>query len=488
VSMPRPPLHAPWPAVHFVGVGGHSMSGLASALARLGVPVSGSDVAASARTARVAAAGVRVRLGHAAEAVLSLPPGALVVRNTDVPATNPELLAAAARGLRIAHRSEVLAWFLHAGGPAAVAVTGTHGKSTTTALCGLACLAAGLDPTVFVGADVPYLEGGNFRLGSGPVVAEADESDGSFLRYHPDVAVVTSAEPEHLEHYGGDFAAVLEAYRGFLGGLRRGGLAALCADDPRLQGVAPAVPAGVELLWYGLGPGADLTAVDLRQGAEETRFQAHLRGEVLGDFRLKVPGRHNVADALAALAVAHRLGCEGAAVVAAFAGFGGAVRRFEVLTQAGGVMVVDDYAHNPTKVAAALEGARQRARGRVLGVFQPHRYQRTAQLWDAFAPAFAGCDLLWLTDIYTPAGESPLPGVDGAAFAALVARGSGIPVRYLPDPATVAPACLRECRPGDLVLVMGAGDITAVAHDLAQRLEGEPRAAEVKPHRGQPSA
>jgi len=461
---------APWPAVHFVGVGGHSMSGLAAALARLGVPVSGSDVVRSPRTERAAAAGVRVRLGHSADAVASLPPGALVVRNTDVPADNAELAAAAARGLQVAHRSVVLDWFLSQTGPKAAAVTGTHGKSTTTALCGLACTAAGLDPTVFVGADVAYLEGGNYRLGTGPVVVEADESDGSFLRYHPDIAVVTGAEPEHLEHYGGDFGRVLAAYRQFLEGMRAGGLAVLCADDARLRALLAAGSPGPAVLWYGLGPEAELTAVDAEYDRNETRFRARWCGCDLGAFRLCTPGRHNVANALAAIAVAHHLGCDLPAVADAFAAFGGAVRRFEVLGGARGITVVDDYAHNPTKVAAAIAAARQRSVGRVVGVFQPHRYQRTAQLWDGFATAFRGCDTLLLTDIYAPAGEAPLPGVSGASFADLVTRGSAVPVRYVPDARDLVGACLDACRPGDLVLVMGAGSITSVAHGLAQRL------------------
>lgn len=459
----------PWSAAHFVGVGGHSMSGLAAALARLGVPVSGSDLAPSPRTERAAAAGVRVRIGHAAQAVAALPPGAVVVRNTDVPADNPELLAAAAHGVPVVHRSLVLDWFLRHAGERSVAVTGTHGKSTTTALCGLALLAAGADPTVLLGADAAYLDGGNFRLGTGPVVAEADESDGTFVRYQPEIAVVTAAQPEHLEHYGGDFDRLLGAYRTFLAGLPPGGLAVLCADDPQCRRLAAAAP---EVLWYGLTPDAELTAAELERERGETRFIARLRGVDVGRFRLRVPGRHNVADALAALGVALRLGCGAETVAAAFAEFGGAVRRFQVVGEANGVTVVDDYSHNPAKVAAAIDAARQRSAGRVLAVFQPHRYQRTAQLWEAFGPAFRGCDLLLLTDIYAPAGEERLPGVDGAGFAAHVGRGSGVPVRYLPATGDLVAACLRECRPGDLVLVMGAGDITAVAHRIAGGLGG----------------
>ena len=461
-----PPL-PPWPAAHFVGVGGHSMSGLAAGLATLGLPVSGSDLAASERTSRAAAAGVRLFLGHSAGHLAGLPPGSAVVRSTDVPPDNPELAAASARGLPILHRSEVLDWFLQHAGPLSAAVTGTHGKSTTTALLAVACLGAGLDPTVFVGADVAPLEGGNHRLGSGPVLVEADESDGSFVRYHPHCAVVTSLEPEHLEHYGGDFDRVRAAFVSFLEALPPTGLAVLCADDARLRALDARPP---ETLWYGLLPGADLTAADLRLERSETHFRAVLHGRDLGAFRLRLPGRHNVGNALGALGAALRLGCPPEAAAQAWAGFEGAVRRFQVLTSAHGVTVVDDYAHNPSKVAAALAAARQRSAGRVLAVFQPHRYQRTAQLWDAFGPAFRGCDALWLTDVYAPAGEVRLPGVDGAAFAALVARESAVPVRFVPEPSDVVGQCLAEARAGDLVIVMVAGSITTVAHQLAQRL------------------
>jgi UDP-N-acetylmuramate--alanine ligase len=464
----------PWPRVHFVGVGGYSMSGLAAALAALGVPTSGSDVAASARTARAAAAGVRVRIGHDAEAVRELPPGSAVVYSTDVPPDNPELAAARARGLALLHRSEVLDWFLRHAGPTAAAVTGTHGKSTTTSLVGLACREAGLDPTVFVGADVPGLEGGNFRLGTGPVVAEADESDGSFLRYSPDVAVVTSCEPEHLEHYGGDFRRVCAAFGAFLRRLRPGGLAVLCADDPQVRQLGSG--AGGEVLWYGLGPGAELTAADVRREQGRTRFVVLERGSPLVEVSLRLPGRHNVANALAALAAARRLGCDPAAAARALGAFPGAARRLEVLARAGGIAVADDYAHHPTEVAATLQAARELAEGRVLAVFQPHRFRRTAQLWDAFGPAFRGADRLWLTEIYGPPGEPPLPGVDGAALAEAVRRSSGVPVVFCPDLELLPELCLAEARPGDLILVMGAGSITRVAHAIAERLRGTPAA------------
>jgi UDP-N-acetylmuramate--alanine ligase len=464
----------PWRRVHFVGVGGTSMSGLAAALARLGVAVSGSDVAASPRTARLRSAGVEVGLGHDPARVLALPPEAVVVRSTDVREDNPELQAARARGLAVVHRSEVLAWFLaggHLGGRPvrAVAVTGTHGKTTTTSLVALALLAGRLDPTVFVGADLPFLADGNFRLGEGPVVvAEADESDGTFLRYRRDVAVVTSLAPEHLEHYGGDFGRVIAAYDAFLAGVPADGLAVLCADDPRLARWRGAT--GPHTVWYGLGPGAELTARDLELGWVSS-FQVVRDGRPLGRLRLGTPGRHNVQNALAALAVATWFGVSLEAVGPAFAGFAGAARRFEVLVDRGGVTVVDDYAHNPDKVAAALAAARLVAPRRVVAVFQPHRFARTRQLWDGFREAFRDADLVFLTDVYAPEGERPIPGVRAEALAEAVAEGSAVPVRYVPRRGALVEAVLAALEPGDVCLVMGAGDITEVAHELARRLQ-----------------
>ena len=462
--------HFPWPVAHFVGVGGVSMSALASALAQLGVRVSGSDVAASERTARAQAAGVSVQIGHDAALVTGLPAGAVVVHNTDVPAGNPEMVAASALGLSLAHRSEVLDWFLRRSAGPAVGVTGTHGKTTTTSLVALALAAGGLDPAVFLGAEARFLEGGNYRLGKGPAaVAELDESDGTFVRYRVDVAVVTNAEPEHLEHYGGTFANQLAAYGRFLSGVVAQGHAVLCADSPALAEVGRTLPG---VLWYGRGVGADLTCSDLALDPDGSRFRARLGGEDLGAFRLRLRGAHNVSNALAAIGVARLLGLDLLRVAAALEGFTGASRRFEVLANVGGIMVVDDYAHHPSEIRETLAAARATGCRRLIAVFQPHRYQRTSQLWDTFGAAFTGADLVFLADIYGPEGEERVAGVTGAALAERIARDSGREVRFVPDPGELVAECLREARDGDLVLVMGAGNITRAAHALADRLGG----------------
>lgn len=450
------------PPVHFIGVGGQGMSALALVLLHRGCATSGSDVRGSERTERLRRAGARIELGHDPA---HLGDAATVVYSTDVPADNPELAAARRRGLPVLHRSEVLAELI-AGGHG-VAVTGTHGKTTTTSLVALALLAAGRDPTVLVGADTDFL-GGNARLGGGPhVVAEADESDGSFRRYRPRLAVVTNLEPEHLEHYGGRFDRVVAAFRRWLGALPPGAAAVLCADDPRLRELAARVPG---TLLYGLGPEARLSA----RRIEGSRFIATLDGRDLGPVALAIPGRHNISNALAALGAALSLGLPFQPAAAAMETFRGARRRFQVVVGGGaggaGVTVVDDYAHHPTEIRATLAAARERTGGRLIAVFQPHRYRRTKAFMDQFGPAFAPADAVVLADVYAPEGERPIPGVDSRALAERIRGQSAAPVHWFASHAEIVRFLLAESRPGDLVLTMGAGDIGGVAHELASGL------------------
>lgn len=451
-------------AVHFIGIGGYGMSGLAHVLHAAGVSVTGSDEKESDRTRRLAALGVPVSIGHRAANVGH---ASEVIHSTDVPASNPELAAARERGLAVKHRSELLAELVHAG--RGIAVSGTHGKTTTTTMIAACLLVGGLDPTVLLGGEAEILGGGTGRRGTGEwVVAEADESDGSFLRYFPEIAVVTSVEPEHLEYYGHDFARLQQAFQQWLGQVQPGGLVVVAADDARLVEMSKGVTADV--VTYGFGPGADLQATDVVVNGIGSQFLVKHRGRDLGTVTLAVPGRHNVANALAALAVAIRCGVPFAAAATALATFTNARRRFEVIAEANGVTVVDDYAHHPTEIQATLQAARAVASGRVLAVFQPQRYTRTQNLFKEFAAAFRGADVLFLTDIYSPPGEQPLPGVSALALAEQIEANDGRPVTVLSDKAALVEQFLDLAQPGDIVLTMGAGDIWQVAHELGRRL------------------
>ena len=448
---------------HFVGIGGYGMSGLAQVLHQMGEVVTGSDARTSDRTARLEEAGVPVRLGHDPQ---NLGRATVVVYSTDVPADNPELAAARERGLQLLHRSEVLARLLNP--RYGIAVTGTHGKTTTTSMISVILQRAGLEPTCLIGGELEAI-GGTGRLGHGEyVVAEADESDGSFLRYTPQVAVVTNVEPEHLEHYGRDFGRVLDAYERFLGQVKPGGLIVLCGDDPRLRAMAPrqANPT----VTYGLGEGNDLRLEDFQRQGGLSRYQVLNRGASLGEFQLSIPGRHMALNSLAALAVGMRLGLAPAVLFDALKGFGNAKRRFQVLGEAGGIRVIDDYAHHPTEIDATLRAARDEARGRVAVVFQPQRYTRTHILMPEFARAFSQSDLLILTEIYSPPGEPSIPGVSSAALARMIEAREGRPVELITDQESIVRRLLELARPGDTVITMGAGDIWKVAREFLERL------------------
>ncbi len=466
-----PPMDWSGKRVHFIGIGGYGMSGLARVLLARGARVSGSDVRSSDRTRWLAWNGAEVQIGHVARHVAGAD---LVVYNTDVPADNPELVAARQAGIPVWHRSQVLADLLnHRQG---VAVTGTHGKTTTTAMTGLVLVAGGLDPTVLVGGEVLEFGAATARLGHGPwVVAEACESDGTFLRYFPRIAVVTNVEPEHLDHYEGDFRRLLDAFRGFLGNVRPGGLVVACGDHPVVRQLLAGLPSGrVRVARYGVeAEDCHLRARDVQTGPEGTRFSVWQDGRPLGEVTLAVPGEHNVLNALAALAVGLEVGVPFGVAAQALAGFHGAKRRFQVIHDRDGILVVDDYAHHPTEIRATLRAARQRrgAAGRVIAVFQPQRYSRTRLLMDEFARAFGDADKVILTEIYAPPGERPIPGVSSAVLAERIAQEEGRPVDLFASREDLIEHLLATVRPGDLVLTMGAGDIWTVARDLARRLQ-----------------
>ncbi|MDE3155003.1 MAG: UDP-N-acetylmuramate--L-alanine ligase [Acidobacteriota bacterium] len=456
--------------VHFVGIGGSGMSGIAELLANLGYVVSGSDAKRTAVTERLGRLGVQVFEGHAAAQVGDAD---VVVVSSAVRASNPEVVEAGRRQIPVIPRAEMLAELMRL--RFAVAVAGAHGKTTTTSMIALALEHAGLDPTAVIGGRLSSF-GGPARLGGGELmVAEADESDRSFLKLYPTIAVITNVDREHLESYG-SYEDLQRAFADFANKVPFYGAVVACADDPGLQPVRPLVTR--RLVTYGLTSGdADLAGADVVLEAEGSRCAVLRRsrgaaGEVrrLGTLRLGVPGRHNVLNALAAVAVGLELDVPFERMAAGLAEFRGVERRFERRGEAAGVLVIDDYGHHPAEIAAVLATARALGR-RIVVVFQPHRYTRTARLLDEFGPAFTGADAVVLTDIYG-AGEDPLPGVTVDALAGAVRRVVRVPVDVVPRVEDVAAAVAGRVRPGDLVITLGAGSIAGVADQVLAALAG----------------
>jgi UDP-N-acetylmuramate--alanine ligase len=453
--------------VHFIGIGGYGMSALAQVLLQMGYRVTGSDIKDSSITRRLTVQGARINLEHHRDNVDSC---GLVVYSTAVPDDNPELLEARKRGIPVWHRSELLANLLNE--RYGIAVAGTHGKTTTSTMIALLLEQGGLDPTAVIGGMVSSFNG-NARLGrSRYLVAEACESDNSFLRYYPQIAIVTNMEPDHLEHYQGDFNRLREAYALFLDHLHPDGCAVLCTDDPNLRELAPRLDRKV--VTYGLegetAGGADYTGceITLNGGGATFTLYNHLK-PITGPITLQVPGRHNVSNAVGALAVAAQLGLDPEQCAAALKDFRGAGRRFEIVGEAGGVTVVDDYAHHPTEVRVTLEAARAAGR-RICCIFQPHRYTRTAYFFDDFSHAFDGADMVLMHRIYS-AGEDPIEGVTAKSLTERIVQVTGVPAYASDSMNVLADLALDFARPGDMILVMGAGDISCIAHSILQRLK-----------------
>jgi UDP-N-acetylmuramate--alanine ligase len=447
--------------IHFVGIGGAGMSGIAEVLLTLGYRVTGSDARRGEAVERLEGLGAKVFVGHAASQVEG---AQVVVYSSAVARDNPELQAARQRGIPVIPRAEMLAELMRV--KSGIAIAGTHGKTTTTSMVGAVLAEAGFDPTIVVGGRVTAL-GANARLGQGEfLVAEADESDGSFLRLTPMIAVVTTIDAEHLDYYR-DLAAIREAFLAFVNKVPFYGAAVLCADEPEIQALTPRVEKRV--ITYGLTGPADLVAAGLRLRELEARFEVLYRGESLGELTLRVPGAHNVANALAATAVGLDLEVPFAVVQRALAGFTGVQRRFQVKGEAAGVLIVDDYGHHPAEIRATLAAARRGFDRRLVVVFQPHRYTRTYHLRADFLTAFAEADVLLMTDIY-PAGEPAIPGVHAETLAEAIAAGTTREVRYVRERGALLERLLETVRPGDLVLAMGAGDIGSVADQLLGRL------------------
>ncbi len=435
--------------IHVVGAGGAGMNAIAAVLAEMGHRVSGSDLRDSAGLDRLRALGVTVSVGH--DAAHGADADILAV-STAIPASNPEVGAARRRGAPVLSRAEVLGALAALARP--VAVAGTHGKTTTSSMLALICVQAGLEPSFIVGGDVNEIGSGAVWGDGDWFVVEADESDGTFLALGADVALVTNIEPDHLEHWG-DFDALRDAFAAFVAAARVG---VVSADDE----IARTLVARERTRTFGEAEDADVRLTGREVGGAGTRFRLSVDGSDAGWFDLPVPGRHNAHNAVAAVATALELGVGLDHARRALARFGGVARRFEHRGRAGGVTFVDDYAHLPTEVAAAVDAAREHDPRRLVVVFQPHRYSRTASIGSDFGDAFAAADVVAVTDVY-PAGEPPRPGITGMVVVrAVLDRHPHARVAYLPRLANVERWLAATLRPGDLCLTLGAGDLTGV--------------------------
>ena len=449
--------------IHFVGIGGVGMSGIAEVLLTLGYRVTGSDARRSETVERLERLGAKVYVGHAAAQV----EGAhVVVSSSAVARDNVEIAAARQRGVPVIARAEMLAELMRL--KYGIAIAGTHGKTTTTSMVAAVLGAGGFDPTVVVGGRVHGL-GTNARLGQGEfLVAEADESDGSFLRLTPTIAVVTTVDAEHLDHYP-DLDAIVAAFLAFANKVPFYGAVVVCLDDPNLQRMIPRMM-DKRVVTYGLEAGADVTARRLQFVEMRSTFEVAHRGVSLGTMTLQIPGRHNVLNALAATAVALDLEMPFPKIQTALAGFAGVQRRFQIRGTARDVLVVDDYGHHPAEIRATLAAAKAGFDRRVITVFQPHRYSRTQHLRDDFLTAFYQSDVLIVMDIYA-AGEAPIPGVHARDLADGIAAHGHREVLYLgSDRAAIIDYLCESTRAGDLVLTLGAGDVGQLGGELLQRL------------------
>ena len=451
--------------IHFVGIGGSGMSGIAEVLLNLGYTVSGSDSASNSTTQRLAKLGARVAQGHAAEHIAGAD---AVVVSTAVGASNPEVLAARSRRIPVVPRAVMLAELMRL--KQGIAIAGTHGKTTTTSLVASVLAAGGLDPTFVIGGRL-NAAGANARLGSGEfIVVEADESDASFLNLMPVIAVVTNIDNDHMETYGHDFARLKQAFVEFLSRLPFYGSAVLCADDPHVREILPFV--SKRIVTYGLNADAQVRAVDAAADGTTMRFTALREGAPPLAVRLNLPGVHNVLNALAAIAVATEIGVPDAAIAEALANFTGVGRRFarhgEVPIDGGSFTLIDDYGHHPVEMAATLAAARGAFPDRRLVLaFQPHRYTRTRDCFEDFVKVLGTADALLLAEVY-PAGEAPIVAADGRALArALRVAGKVEPV-FVETIDAMPAAILAAAQPGDVVITMGAGSIGGVPAALAR--------------------
>jgi UDP-N-acetylmuramate--alanine ligase len=457
--------------IHFVGIGGIGMSGIAEVLHNLGYKVQGSDVAEGANTRRLSELGIKVAIGHRAD---NLGNAQVVVVSSAVKKDNPEVLAARARLVPVVRRAEMLGELMRL--KWSIAVGGTHGKTTTTSMVAAMLDAGDLDPTVINGGIINAY-GTNARIGGGDwMVVESDESDGSFLRLPATIAVVTNVDPEHLDHYG-TFDALRDAFVRFVENIPFYGFAVLCVDHPEVQALIPRV-SDRRIVTYGLGVNADVRAVNVRLDRNGADFDVVITNRATNDSRaiegLRLPmfGQHNVQNSLAAIAVAQEMGLPDDVIRRALGSFSGVKRRFTKTGEAHGITVIDDYGHHPVEIAAVLRAARQAygGSGRVIAVMQPHRFTRLASLKNEFATCFGDADTVLIADVYA-AGEAPIEGVNRDLLVGLVQRAGHRDVHALAAPGELPTLVWQMARPGDVVVCLGAGNITSWAHALPGQLQ-----------------
>ena len=460
--------------VHFVGIGGIGMSGIAEIMLKIGYSVQGSDARASANTERLEKLGARIFIGHDAAHIGD--GVSAVVYSTAVKATNPEMVVARERRIPLVRRAEMLAELMRL--QFSIAVGGTHGKTTTTSMVAAILDAGGLDPTV-VNGGIINAYGTNAKVGDGDwIVVEADESDGSFLRLKSTVAIVTNIDPEHLDHYG-DFDGVRKAFVDFVENIPFYGFAAVCLDHPEVQRLVASID-NRRLVTYGVNPQAMVRADNVEMKPDGCRFDVVIQPQGLAaldepiritGLHLPMAGWHNVANALAAIAVARELDVSDDSIRAGLAGFGGVRRRFTTTGVVGGVRIVDDYGHHPVEIAAVLKAARQVAEGRVIAVVQPHRFTRLESLMEEFSTCFSDADAVFVADVYA-AGENPIEGIDKDALVEGIRRFGHRSVQPLESVEALPGVIAAEAKDGDLVVLLGAGDITQWAYALPGQLEG----------------
>ncbi|MDO9573561.1 MAG: UDP-N-acetylmuramate--L-alanine ligase, partial [Candidatus Contubernalis sp.] len=389
----------------------------------------------------------------------------LVVYSTAIPSTNPEILAAREKNIPLWHRSELLAYLINS--RHGIAIAGTHGKTTTTAMVSLVLEKGGLDPTAVIGGELSDFDG-NARLGNSKyLVAEACESDHSFLRYKPSLAVITNVEADHLEHYGGSFERIIETYEMFLKNVKKGGRSIICGDDPYLERLKGSC--ADQCITYGLNNKSHYWVTDISYNREGSSFTVYFGDQKLGEMKLSVPGEHNIYNALATVVVARELGMDFIDIKEIFKTFKGAKRRYQIVGEAKGITVVDDYAHHPTEIRVTLKAAKLTGDRRIIAVFQPHRYSRTYYLFDDFVTCFKDADLIIITPIYS-AGEDPMEGISSEILAGKIKDEENREVLVL-EPSEVEEYLLNNSRPGDIIITMGAGDIWKTAYNLAEKIE-----------------